>query len=122
MEWSRSAHFDVFPEAEAPGDVAHRGVRRLVGPGGAGMACAVDHHVVELDAVRALEIRLRFGRLLEPVQAHRGARKIVVAAAFDDVVALGDDAAFEGGLHGGSSAEWGPGGRPKERSMPTPQE
>src|SRR5262245_49599822 len=85
---SLSGDFDVLPEAEAFSHPLHRRSRRLVTPGGAVVARAVDHHVVELDAVRAGAIRLRLRRLLEPLQAHRGAWEIVVAVALDDVVAL----------------------------------
>src|SRR5262245_40938921 len=96
---SLSGDFDVLPEAEAFSHPLHRRSRCLVAPGGAVVARAVDHHVVELDAVRAGAIRLRLRRLLEPLQAHRGAREIVVAVALDDVVAIGDHAVVERCLH-----------------------
>src|SRR3982074_2961045 len=51
-----SADLDLVPEAEAIGDVLHRGKRPLVAPGRALVALAVKHHIVELDAVRAFEI------------------------------------------------------------------
>src|SRR5712691_4856394 len=94
-----SAHLDVFLESEAAGDLLHRGARRLVGPGGAGVADALDHDIVELDAVRAGTIRLRLLGLLEPVHAYRGAREVLVAATLDDVVALGDHLAVNDCLH-----------------------
>src|SRR4029453_16720112 len=65
---SPSGDLDVLPEAEALGHPLHRRSRRLVTPGGAAGAGAVDHHVVELDAVRAGAIRLGLRRLLEPLQ------------------------------------------------------
>ena len=49
---ARSLYLDFVPEAEAVGDVVHARARRLVAPGGALVAGAVDHHVVELNAVR----------------------------------------------------------------------
>src|SRR5438093_5080975 len=97
--WACSLHLDVLPEAEATGDLRLGRARRLVDPGGAGVAHAVDHHVVELDAVRAFEIALRLRRLGEPLHAHGGARKIPVAAVLDDVVALGDHMTVERCLH-----------------------
>src|SRR5262245_58673629 len=100
---SRSADLDVLPEADALGGWLHCTLRRLVDPGGAGVAIAAHDHVVELDAVRALLVVVGLGRLLEPVEAHRGAGEIVVAAALDDVGALGDGAAVHGGFHGGYS-------------------
>src|SRR5262245_23294245 len=94
-----SGDLDVLPEAEALGHPLHRGARRLVRPGGAVVARAVDHHVVELDAMRAGAVRFRLRRLFEPLQADRRAREIVVAVTLDDIVALGDHAVVEHCLH-----------------------
>ena len=53
---ARSADLDVLPEADAVLHLRHLRLRRLVDPGVARVADAVDHHVVELHAVRALEV------------------------------------------------------------------
>src|SRR5260370_27147534 len=82
-KWSRlsaagsSPHLDVFPEAEAVGDLFHFGKRRLVEPRGARVALAVDDHVVELDAVRAFQIGGGLRRLLQPLRMHSGARVVL---------------------------------------------
>src|SRR6266849_1802802 len=96
-----SRHLDVLPEAEAPGEALELGTRRLVAPGGALVARAVDHHVVELDAVRAGAIGFRPRHLLQPLVANRGAREILVAVPFDGIVAVGDHAAVDCRLHAG---------------------
>src|SRR6185437_7624944 len=83
-------HLDVLPEAEALGDLVHLRPRRLVGPGGAGMTLAGDHHVVKLHAMRTFEIMGGPGGLLQPVHAHRLARKVLISLAFDDIIALGN--------------------------------
>ena len=99
----RLGHLHVFPEAEAVGGMPHLGARGLVGPGGAGMALALHHQVIELYAMRAGAVGLGLGRLLEPLPAHRGGGEIAVAMGFSDVIALGDDdlalGAFQGCLH-----------------------
>src|SRR6266550_8594881 len=98
-DMARLPHLDVLPEAEAAGDLRLGGARRLVDPGGARVALAVDHHVVELHAVRTFEIARRLRRLVEPFQAHRGRREILIPAVLDDVIALGDYLTLERCLH-----------------------
>ena len=71
----RSAHLDLLPEADASGDLLHPRARVLVGPCRARVPPALDHHVVELDAVQAFAIVFRPRRRLEPLHAHRGAGK-----------------------------------------------
>src|SRR5581483_3410181 len=83
----------------AVGDLRQLGLRRLIRPGVAGMAHAVDHHVVELDAVRTAQIVSGLCRFLQPFQADRLRREILVAAGFDDVVAAGDLMAVQHCLH-----------------------
>src|SRR5262245_46636503 len=100
MRGRLSPDLDVLPEADAALGCSLRGARRLVDPGVAGMAHAVDHHVIELDAMRTGAVLVRDRRLLEPVRAHVLRREIEVAVVLHDVVALGDDLAFESGLHG----------------------
>jgi hypothetical protein len=41
--------------------------------------------------MRTLEIMGGLGGLLQPVHAHRLARKVLISFAFDDIVALGND-------------------------------
>jgi hypothetical protein len=55
------------------------------------MACAADDDVVELHAVRADSVVGGFCRLFEPIQPHRGSRKVLITATPDNVVALGND-------------------------------
>src|SRR5215471_20964535 len=97
-----SADLDVLPETDAAGGHNLGGLRRLVDPGIARVAHAVDHHVVELDAVRAFQVLCGLRNLLEPLHPYRRRRKIEVAAVFDDVVALGDQLAVQGGFHVGT--------------------
>src|SRR5262245_7237840 len=66
------ADLNVLPETVAPSDLLLGGERRLVDPGGALVAIAVDHDVVELHAVGAFEVGGGAGRLLEPLRAHGG--------------------------------------------------
>src|SRR5437899_2603240 len=120
---TRSADLDVLPEAKASTDLLHRRERRLIGPGRTLVAGPVDHDVVELDAVRAFMIRRRLLGLLQPLLAHRGARKILIALALDDVVALGDDTVLQHCLHAGSSVTQGWDRRPSDdRVCPMPVE
>src|SRR5262245_28614867 len=95
-----STDFHVLPEADSPGHRLHLGTRRLVRPGGARVARAVNHDVVELHPVRTGVIGRRPGRRLEPLHAHRGAGKILIAGAVDHVVGVGEHAALQGCLHG----------------------
>src|SRR6516162_10078636 len=97
----RLGDLDVLPEAESVLDLQHFRPRRLIGPGGAGMALALDHDVVELHAVRTLEVVSGFVGLFQPIHAHGAAGKILIALAIDDVVALGDNSAFDNRLHTG---------------------
>src|SRR4051794_19551988 len=101
----RSADFDVLPEPETVGDLLHPWKRRLIRPSSAGVTRTVDDHVVELDAVRAGAVRIRLIRLLQPFGAHRRGREILIAVAFDDVVALGDHVAFQARPHVKSSTD-----------------
>ena len=80
-------------------DLAHLRPGRFVGPRGARVPPAVDDDVVELHAVRTGPVVGGFFGLFEPVHAHRGARKILISLAFDDVVALGNDLAVDNRLH-----------------------
>ena len=61
-----SVDLHIPPEAEAVLDLRHLGARRLVDPCSAVVTLAVDHHVVELHAVRTLVIG---GRLRAPSPA-----------------------------------------------------
>src|SRR5262245_45965753 len=94
-----SPHLDVLPEADAASGRGLRGARRLVDPGVARMTHAVDHHVIELDAMRTGAVLVGHRRLLEPVRAHVLRREIEIAVVLHDVVALGDDLTLESGLH-----------------------
>jgi len=69
------------------------------------VAVAVDHHVVELDTVRAFEVARRPRRLLQPFRAHRLAREILIAVDLDDVVAVGDHVALQDAFMPGSPNE-----------------
>ena len=64
---------EQIAEAEAAGDMLHGWARRLVAPGGALVARAVQNHVVELDAVRAGAVRGGLLGLLQEIEAHRRA-------------------------------------------------
>src|SRR4029077_7496504 len=55
--------------------------------------------VVELDAVRAFEVRRGLRRLLKQLEPHMLLREVGVAAVLDDIVARGDHLAFEDGFH-----------------------
>jgi hypothetical protein len=70
--------------------VSHRRKRRLIAPGGAFVPCAVDNHVVELDAMRAFAVECGLLALLQKFNPNMRVREIVIAALRDDVVALGD--------------------------------
>src|SRR5580658_6645432 len=70
---------DVLPEAESAADCLHVRTRRLVGPGGARVPLAADDDVVELHAVRTFQVIRGFSGLFQPIQAHRGGRKVLVA-------------------------------------------
>src|SRR5690242_7508704 len=63
------------------------------------MPLAADDHVIELNAVRAGAVVSRLGDLFEPVEAHGLGRKVLIALAFDDVLAIGDDFAVNYRLH-----------------------
>src|SRR5262245_37814686 len=95
-----SADLDVFPEAEAVRHMAYRRPRRLIDRGGAVMALAGDHHIVERDAVRAGVVGGGLRRLLQPHHAHHRDWEIVVTAFRHDVVAFGDDEILQPCLHG----------------------
>src|SRR5215831_12655743 len=97
-----SPHLDVPPEADAALGCCLRGARRLVDPGIAGIAHAVDHHVIELHAMRTGTVLVGDRCLLEPVRAHVFWRKIEITVVLHDVVALGDELALESGFHGRS--------------------
>src|SRR5579883_1073469 len=104
---SRSAHavaagsgdLDIFPEAEAALDLRHFRAGCLVGPRGALVPLALDHDIVELHAVRTLEVLRRLLGLLQPVHAHGLTRKIMITVAGHDIVALGDDPPVNACLH-----------------------
>ena len=95
-----SADRHVLPEAEPATDRGQRGARCLVGPGGARMALPVDHHVIELDAVRAFAVAIGLGGLLEatPSAQHR-AGEVVIPLGLDDVLALGDHVVVQRSFH-----------------------
>ena len=63
------------------------------------MTLAVDHHVVELNAVRTLQVGRGLRGLLQQLDPHMGAGEIVIAAVLDDIVAVGDHPVFQHGLH-----------------------
>ena len=76
-----------------------RRTRRFIGPRRTFKPDAVDQpHVVELDAVRAGEVRLSLGHLLEKIQPCGGGWEILVAASVLDIVALGAEMAQRLGL------------------------
>ena len=89
-----STDLDLVPEADAVRDMAHRGTRRLVDPGGALVTLALDRHIVELNAMRTSVVESVFGAFW-PLHARDGNREVVIAALFDDIVALGDDAVLQ---------------------------
>src|SRR5207248_4109305 len=95
----RSAHLDVLPEAETPGDLFLGRPRCLIAPGGARVAHAVDHHVIELYAMRAFEVRDRARRFFEPLHAHGGAREISIPAVLDNVLAFRDHTIIDDCFH-----------------------
>src|SRR5262245_64846912 len=95
-----SPHLDVLPEADAASGWGLRRARRLVDPGIARMTHAIDHHVIELDAMRTGAILVGHRRPFEPVRAHVLRREIEVAVVLHDVVALGDDLVLESDVHG----------------------
>src|SRR6266545_3871285 len=84
------ADVDVFPEADPVIDRLHLFLRRLVGPRRAWATRLAFDHVIELHAVRALQVVLRLGRALEQVHAHGVARKVDVATDLECALALGD--------------------------------
>src|SRR5205823_5350855 len=94
-----SGDLDILPEAEAPADPLHLRLGGLIGPRGALVTMAVDHDVVELDAVRAGAVGFGLRRLVEPFHVHGGTGEIVVAAGLDDIIAFGDNMAFKDCLH-----------------------
>src|SRR5689334_5161814 len=63
------------------------------------MPLAFCDHVIELDAVRTLEIRCRLGRFFHEVETHGGCRKIGIALRLDDVVAFGKDLVINDSFH-----------------------
>src|SRR5262249_59008353 len=67
VRWLFSADFDVLPEADPASGRDLEGPRRLVDPGIAPVPHAVDHPVVELNAVRASQFLRGLGTLLEPL-------------------------------------------------------
>src|SRR6516165_3767263 len=98
-----SGDLDILPKPEAPADLCHFGARPFVLPRGAFVALALDNHVVELHAVRAGKVACRLLGLLQPIHAHGALRKVLVAVAGDDVVALCDDVSVDTGFHGRTS-------------------
>src|SRR5690349_3137619 len=90
---------DLLPEAEAAADLRHRGLGRLVAPGGTAMPLAGDDHVIELNPMRAGPIVSGLCRLFEPILAHGRRRKILISLAFDHLVALGNDFTIHDRLH-----------------------
>src|SRR5215470_12901130 len=96
-----SADLDVLPEPYPALRFGLGGAWPFVDPGVARVPHAIDHHVIELDAMRTGAVLFGHGRLLEPFHAHRPRWEIAVAIVLHDVVALSDDLAVQGGLHGG---------------------
>src|SRR6202035_1252747 len=94
-----SGDLDLMPEAEPSADMLQRLKWRFIRPRRTLMSDAVDHHVVELDAVRTGKVCLGLRRLLEKVQPRGGGWEIFVAGADLDIVALGDDLAVQGCTH-----------------------
>ena len=89
----------LLPEAESAADRCHFRARRFIAPRGAGVPRAVDDDIVELHAVRTVQVVCGSFGLFEPIHAHRGAWKVLVSLAFNDIVALGDRFAFDHRLH-----------------------
>src|SRR5882762_7695147 len=73
---SSSADLDVLPEADPALGFSLGRARPFVNPGIASVAHAIDHHVIELHAMRTGTVLLGHRRLLEPFQAHRARREI----------------------------------------------
>src|SRR5262249_55989348 len=59
------ANFDSLPKSKAISNLLHSRTRRLVAPSGAGVARAVDYHIVELDVVGTGTIGFGLWRLLQ---------------------------------------------------------
>src|SRR5262249_30503119 len=95
-----SRDLDVLPEAKASTDVRDFWAWLLVLPRSALMALTVDDHVVELNAMWALQVVCCLLGLLQPIRAHSVLRKVLVATAGDGVVALRDDVSVDAGFHG----------------------
>src|SRR5215469_9139864 len=91
---------DIVPETDPMIDLLHRGARRLVRPGGALAACRIRREVVELDAVRAVEIARRLRSQPQQIHPHRFPREIPVAVHFEGSIALRDDLTAPYRLHG----------------------
>src|SRR5262245_37279710 len=100
-----STNLNILPESDPALGFGLGGSWPFVDPGVARMPYAIDHHVIELDAVWTGAILLGHGRLLEPLHTHRPRREIAVTIVLHNVVALGNDLAVQGGLHGGL-AHW----------------
>src|SRR5262245_14540355 len=113
-----SADLDVLPESHALCDGPHRGLRRLVRPRHALVPHALDHGIVEAHAVRAPQILGGALRRLEQIHAHGSAREVRIPAALHDVLAIGEHASMQSGLHP-SSRKRRPAGAPPYTRTPT---
>ena len=96
-----SGDLDVLPKPEAPADLRDFWAWLLVLPRSTLMALTVDDHVVKLNA--SLQVVYCLLSLLQPIRAHSALRKVLVATAGDDVVALRDDVSVDTGFHGRTS-------------------
>src|SRR5215510_7376955 len=103
-----SLDVDVFPEADPMVDRLHLGLRRFIGPRRTRTAPLALDDVVELHAVRALQIVRRLGRDREQLHADCLAWKVAVAVDFQSPVAAGDHLALPGcGMGHGAVLRWG---------------
>src|ERR1700755_3093014 len=87
-----SLNVDVVPETDPVIDLFHRRARRLVRPRRALAARGLCRKVVELDAVRAVQVALRLRHAFEQLHAYTFAREIPVPAHFEGAVAFRDPA------------------------------
>src|ERR1700733_5452148 len=94
-----SADLDRMPKSEPSADVLQRGTRLFIGPRRTFMPDAVNHHVVELDGVRAGKLCFGLRRGLEKVQTHGRGGEILVAGTDLDIVAPSDDVAVQDCTH-----------------------
>ena len=61
---------------------------------------AVEHYVVERNAMRTLKVGGGLVVAHQQLDAHMGAGEVVIAAMLDDIVAVGDHPVFQSGFHG----------------------